>query len=157
MAHRVQQAHHLRCTHCDGYGFKPVISFIDRGRQVGEETCPRCRGDGTKRHDLTPVQIRSLPRQKNSSLKELEQEIQRLAGDHDLHFRLGFNEDEDAHYDDHIWLDDAERDKAISEDSVWTIEIFGDRLRASFCLAASSLPTLMQMVAQYELQPVGGH
>ena len=65
---------------------------------------------------------------------------------------LGLNNSEDGDYEDHLWLDDVDREKAVSEESIWSIELFGQLLRTPLYLAASSLPTLVQMLAQYELQ-----
>lgn len=113
----------------------------------------RVGGDGTKKETLYFVRVRRLPKQMTMTLKDLEQEIRKYVDNRGLHFQLGFNGSELGDYDSCTWLDEADKEKALSEESVWTIEIFGRVLGESLYLAASSLPTLVQMLAQYELRP----
>lgn len=153
MAWRVQQNPYLRCTDCDGYGWKPVLSVVERRHQAGEDTCGLCGGNGTKRDVRAPVKVRPLPKQKRLTVNDLEHLIHHHVEKHGLHFRLGLNESEDGDYDGYVWLSDADKEKALSEGSIWTIYIFGRLLEPALCLAASSLSTLLQMLAQYEFQP----
>lgn len=156
VATRVQQIPRLRCRTCDGYGFVPVQSLADRGHQAGEETCRRCGGDGTRRDALRLAKVRPLPKQKSMTLTQLEEEVRKLVHGRELHFTLGFNESEDgfSRYSAHEWFSEADKEKALKEENVWTLEIFGKDIENYLQLASSSLSVLMQMLARYDFEAV---
>jgi hypothetical protein len=49
-------------------------------------------------------------------------------------------------YANHEWFSDEDKEKAIREESIWSVEICGEDLKDSLLLASSSLPVLMQML-----------
>jgi hypothetical protein len=127
MAKRAQEKPHLRCSACDGYGWVPVMSIADRSHQAGEEVCKRCGGDGNKRDVLHAVKVRKLPKQKTVTLQEFDEEVRRWAHGRKLVFKVAFNDEDWDHsdYGGYVWLSPQDKEKAIDEGSVWTLEIFG--------------------------------
>ena len=131
---RVQNVPHLRCRKCDGQGFIPVPSIIEAGHQAGEQTCPLCGGDGTKRDRIRLAPVHRLAKKKKQiELLELEQEIRTYVQDRDLAFCLGFNDHQDGLiiYENHHWLSEDDKHKAIRESSIWSLEIYGQGIEAS--------------------------
>jgi hypothetical protein len=149
----MQQIARLRCTACDGWGWVTIPSVVDHRHQAGEKNCPRCGGDGTEPGRLQPVKVRRLGKQQKSmTVKQLEEEILKWTNDRDIGCSLDFTRhlEEPSSYE---WLSPEDAEKA-NDCGAWTLNMHGGDIVPSLSLAASSLPLLVQMFAQYELQPV---
>jgi hypothetical protein len=158
MAKVLQLNHALRCRRCGGYGFVAVgVGYLD-GEQLGHRQCPDCGGDGNNFATELLVRSRQMRKKKSSlSLEAFEQTIRTLIHGRMLSFQLGYNDFEHGYFDPYgyegyDWHSDGEKEKALREQSVWQIQIYGRDAGEGIRLAASSLAALMQMVDQLEFQ-----
>jgi hypothetical protein len=101
---------------------------------------------------MRAVKVRKLPKQKSMTMAEFEQEVQKWTAGRDISFSLDFKPE---HMDewDYEWLSPEDEEKADAS-GAWTLGVFGHDIEPGISLAASSLLVLLQMFAQYELQPI---
>lgn len=165
MAKILQINHTLRCRRCNGYGFITVDIGGWRGNeQVGEKSCPDCGGDGNNFPTHRLVRGRAMGKKKPSvSLADFEKKVRELIHGRVLKFSMGYNDfDGDYYheytYDSYAWHSDGEKAQAIREQNVWRLAIYGrDTGDDGIRFAAATLPALMQMVDQLEIQDTTQH
>ena len=91
------------------------------------------------------------------SLSDAEEALAKHVRDRNLTLQLSLDAHKDSwdddYYDSYVWASPEDRERAHKSDTVWRIEIYGRELDRNLALAASSLAGVMQMLAQYELQP----
>ena len=106
---------------------KPVIKLVSKlARFAGEMA--------RKGIDIRLAPVHRLAKKKKQiELLELEQEIRTYVQDRDLAFCLGFNDHQDGLiiYENHHWLSEDDKHKAIRESSIWSLEIYGQGIEAS--------------------------